>query len=118
MGEAITMGTNFFWREKFCGECGRFDEKHVGKRSGGWSFTFREHEGIRSRADWVAYVAKGEGGLIDEYGREYAEPVAWLNALQAPDAAAIAWEDNERGPWRSTNRRDAEGFTFLDCEFS
>lgn len=35
------MGTNYHWRDQPCGHCGHYEEIHVGKSSGGWSFGFR-----------------------------------------------------------------------------
>lgn len=142
------MGTNYYWRDNPCDHCGRYNEVHVGKQSMGWSFGFRawEHKlvddehpdwgysvesplgyEIASRADWLKVFTSRRGELWDEYGRRVDDPIAWLEALQPPDAEQIAKEDNMRSgshhrfdtTWhREREHRDAEGFHFDACEFS
>jgi len=68
------MGTNYYWRFDECRCCERYEEKHIGKRSGGWEFCFRGYrddsvdasETILSWADWKARLQSG--GILDEYG--------------------------------------------------
>lgn len=139
------MGTNFFWRFNACDHCERYNEAHVGKRSGGWSFGFRAwpHKlmdenypdwgydpespfgfEVMSRADWREVFTVWLGRLFDEYGREEPDPLAWLDGLAVPDAEQIGKEDSPEwlGPYADTVRdrqhRDAEGFRFGAYEFS
>lgn len=128
------MGTNFYLRERPCQSCGRSDDIHVGKRSAGWSFGFRGYrhdpddsvfsalgESVLSRADWRKFIARDGWRLLDEYGRQVDDPLAWLNELQAPDPQQRRWEDGHMGLyWRPSERdwRDEEGFRFYDGEFS
>ena len=69
------MGTNYYHRNSVCKCCGRFDERHIGKSSGGWQFSFRGYSGddpqktIESWADWQR-VLQADGDIVDEYGRE------------------------------------------------
>ncbi len=34
------MGINYYHRTNICKECGRYDERHIGKSSHGWQFSF------------------------------------------------------------------------------
>lgn len=130
------MGTNFYWHQTACPTCKRFDVLHVGKRSGGWSFGFRgyRHETedaqsptgfpVESRADWRKVFTEIPGRLVDEYGREEPDPLAWLDALEAPtlEQQRSEWSRERMGPfWQPDDPRewrDAEGFRFSNCEFS
>jgi hypothetical protein len=138
------VGTNFEWRDVPCGHCGRSDpEIHVGKRSAGWSFGFQGYPHqlvdeahpdwgfgpqspfgfpVMSRADWrTVFTTTRPGTLVDEYGQTVDDPVAWLDALPAPDADQIA---RERAwmvlpTWYvDDDWRDPEGFRFTAREFS
>jgi hypothetical protein len=31
------MGTNYYWHDRPCEHCGRYETIHVGKQSGGWT---------------------------------------------------------------------------------
>lgn len=137
------MSTNFYWRDKPCGHCGRYEEIHVGKSSGGWSFGFRAwphrlmneeypdwgHDPwspfgfpVVSRADWAKVFAERPGELWDEYGRQVEDPLAWLDELTPPDATKRRWENGHMGPhWHrdpDQEWRDPEGFRFSAREFS
>lgn len=69
------MGTNYYVATNFCEHCKRFDrDKHIGKSSGGWTFSFRGY-----RADWdMPKIETYEHWLLalqgericDEYGEE------------------------------------------------
>lgn len=130
------MGTNFEWRERaplrelLCGSHGRYRTVHVGKQSGGWSFSFRAWPEdvspfgfpVLSRADWRRVFTERRGSLWDEYGRRRDDPVAWLDDLEPPDATQQDWEEFHMGPyWRpdpAREWRDAEGFRFTAAKFS
>ena len=76
------MGTNYYWHEKdpTCSHCNRgsiSDGLHIGKRSGGWTFSWRGYEpdhrrelpqGIRSSKEWVDFIRSHEGAVYNEYG--------------------------------------------------
>jgi hypothetical protein len=133
------VGTNFYWHDRPCGHCGRKDVIHVGKRSAGWSFSFRGHlhdpdDGqvsplgapIKSRADWAKILVPERGQLLDEYGQQVDDPAVWLAALVPPDAAMLAFETSREISGRGLygvdfdpdEWRDAEGFRFYGREFS
>lgn len=52
------MGTNYYLEED--GEL-----VHIGKSSGGWEFSFRGYEDIRSWEDWQSKIAGRD--IVDEY---------------------------------------------------
>lgn len=60
------MGTNYYHRTNICPKCGRFDEKHIGKSSSGWTFSFQGSNKIRSYKDWLEILESG-GKIYDEY---------------------------------------------------
>lgn len=118
---------------------------HVGHEAAGWSFGFRgyRHEPldvehpeygyndwspfgfpVRSRADWRRVFTDRTGNLVDEYGREEPDPVAWLDSLEPPNGEQQRreWSCEWMGPhWvRDPERewRDPEGFRFTGVEFS
>lgn len=81
------MGTNFFVELNKCGCCNRADKIHIGKKSGGWAFSFRgykNHYGhietddnkevivdesfkLTSWQEWKEYLK--DKCIVDEYGR-------------------------------------------------
>lgn len=63
------MGTNYYWRENPCSECGRGDEIHIGKSIAGWEFSFHGTDEIQSWKDWYERLATG-GKIFDEYESE------------------------------------------------
>jgi hypothetical protein len=46
------MGTNYYLHEHTCAWCGRSDEIHIGKSSGGWCFALHIYEAIPDLAAW------------------------------------------------------------------
>lgn len=133
------MGTNFYWHYNICQYCGRHDSAHVGKRSMGWSFSFRawphklQDESfpdwgyhpespfgfeVMSRADWRRVFEEFPGTLYDEYNREEAEdPIAWLMGLEAPTQEQLNWESAQRYTWNSEAFTNAyERFEHRDPE--
>lgn len=77
------MSTNYYHRFNECEHCGRYDEKHIGKNSGGWQFSFRAYvdgDGnviVGSWADWQNVLKAGR--IFDEYGKEVS--LDWFVAL-------------------------------------
>lgn len=72
------MGINYYHRSNICECCGRYNEKHIGKSSGGWTFSFRGYRKayedddiieIKSYAEWLVLLQSG-GLIFDEYDRE------------------------------------------------
>ena len=62
------MGTNYYWAQTPCKECGRFDERHIGKSSVGWVFALNIYPelGINDLPDWEERFARGV--IRNEYG--------------------------------------------------
>ena len=66
------MGTNYYHRASSkCPHCGKelpdIEERHIGKGSFGWTFSFHGDKEIRSLDDWLMEFIKG-GEIKDEYG--------------------------------------------------
>lgn len=123
------MGTNYFWRDKPCGSCGRYDEYHVCKSRVTWrayphqlfnsahpewgfdpdSFTGYP---ILSLADWRRVFTERPGELRDEYGKTVTDPLAWL-AEATPRTGALDEDMRDGSGWH-----DDQGFLFYCREFS
>lgn len=108
------MGTNYYWRYDECHCCERYEEKHIGKRSGGWEFNFRGYradssdpdnasENIVSWADWKARLTRS-GGIVDEYGHRI--PLAEFIELVEKEAAPGATRLTSAGPQLLLNHID------------
>jgi hypothetical protein len=71
------MGTNYYHRTNICEHCNRYNEHHIGKSSGGWTFSFHGERNPESNSlggvvisfsDWKSRLRKGK--IFDEYGDE------------------------------------------------
>lgn len=128
------MGTNYYWRDRICVPCGRYDEIHVCKSGSifrayqhvlldvehpDWGYSEQSPFGepVLSRADWVRVLTDRPGELYDEYGDRVDEPAKWLASVEPPTAEQIRWQDNDRAASRY-RWRDPEGFRFYAGEFS
>jgi len=60
------MGTNFYTERE-----GRYD-RHIGKSSAGWCFSFRVYRDIKNLQDWERYL-DSKVLIKDEYGKEYSK---------------------------------------------
>lgn len=69
------MGTNYYHRTNLCGECGRYDQTHIGKLSFGWEFSFQavyDTEGKLEVGSWRKWRERLERGgeVWNEYGQQ------------------------------------------------
>ena len=103
------MGTNYYARSKICKECGRHDELHIGKSSGGWKFHFRgyrdswEDVDIRSKKEWEEYLK--DKHIFNEYDEEVSyEDFFNLVELKQKDL-------------QGNDETDKDGYNFTFCEF-
>lgn len=68
------MSTNYYHRYSICECCNRYDEKHIGKYSMGWQFSFRAYQNLDASVlvgswnDWKLVLTMGK--IFDEYGNE------------------------------------------------
>lgn len=96
------MSTNFYIRryeENTNQQEAWVSEEHIGKRSGGWTFTFNGQK-QKSVADWRARIASMIDGerIQDEYYNVYTADEFW---------AAV---DRTLEPWGSMTAKTAHGF--------
>ena len=70
------MGTNYYAQVNVCKHCQRPSHSlHIGKSSGGWTFSFRAYEKydseyeivIRSWEDWEKFLQRPDVTICDEY---------------------------------------------------
>ena len=89
------MGTNYYQRTKAPGCFERYEERHIGKKSHGWSFSFRgywKEDGesipysLNSWESWKSYL-QTTGGIFNEYGEEvpFEDFVAMIEDWGSPD---------------------------------
>lgn len=66
------MGTNYYYRYNTCNCCQRYEELHIGKSSGGWTFSFHAiDEGrtkINSWKEWREHLQLSGGRIFNEDG--------------------------------------------------
>lgn len=123
------MGTNYYHRTNICPHCDRYDEHHIGKSSGGWTFGFhgeREEDSelnplggvVSSFSDWKTRLR--EGKIFDEYEEE----ISFEKFLQLVEAKRN--EKNNHTEYCRVNHSshaidcwlDDDGNSFTEGEFS
>lgn len=113
------MGTNFYLKREICPTCKHSKERyHIGKSSGGWTFTFRGYRNewddlrVENASDWKRETK--DGIIVDEYGEEHDYYKFWKMVLEKSDA-----KHNHAKEYPSPNDwLDAEGNSFSSSEFS
>ena len=88
------MGTNYYVAKNLCECCNRYDEEyHIGKSSGGWSFTFQGYPAVRLTS-WKAWkeFLKNEI-IVDEY-RDRIDYDWFVEFIEGPKAPTFV---DERG---------------------
>ena len=125
------MGTNYYAYINPCPHCQRSDEDgtwHIGKKSGGWQFTFRgykgEYEGpcrLDSFNAWVGFLVSKEHEVLikDEYGDT-------ITASEFIDMVTSSKGGNTMAQWAAETRSsldcedwvDEEGYDFSPREFT
>jgi hypothetical protein len=123
------MGTNFYHRYNICSECERHDERHIGKRSSGWQFSFRgynDDEGrliIASWQDWKnVLTGLKQGKIFDEYRKEI-EVSEFIEMVEKTKGKQNHYDYLRKSPhygpsYLSDMWKDSEGWDFTSGEFS
>lgn len=124
------MGTNYYWhcpiRAK-CLTCGHQEpgeRLHIGKSSGGWTFSFRAHEDppLKSYAQWLRWLRQPGGRIVDEYGREHTLEafMAWVEKKKGEQNNHTLYvRENPALHWCADRCfLDPEGHSFSMGEFS
>lgn len=60
------MGTNYYLLKDYCKCCGRYDKKHIGKKSCGWKFLFSTELGY-SKDSVLKMLRQNKDYIINEY---------------------------------------------------
>ena len=119
------MGTNYYHRFNICDHCGRYDERHIGKASGGWTFSFQGYHatedwrGIHSLEDWKDLFSDPTTKIFDEYGDEIS--VLDFLAIVANHRGCErnhTIEARKHPGWPQDDWLDPEGHSFSGGEFS
>lgn len=122
------MGTNYYHRINICETCGRYDEHHIGKSSGGWTFSFHgqrddDPDGLLggkvvSIGDWRQRLKFGP--IFDEYGRHVDTEDFWELVEKKKDGKNHTEYCRKEHPrfYIQTCWLDDEGNSFSEGEFS
>ena len=120
------MGTNYYHRTEICECCGRYNERHIGKSSAGWQFSFRGYKGseqqpnITSWEEWKKEL-QTHGKIFNEYGKEvsFEEFVNMVEGKQSIDTNKNHYDYCKDHGWLAqTDWKDPEGYSFGSSEFS
>ena len=127
------MGTNYYFRTNICNCCDRYDEKHIGKSSAGWQFSFQGYSAsngddveITSWEDWKSFILDNTGGIFDEYGKFYYFH-EFIKLVEDKQKGTFNNEPNknhydylkEEGRYSlDKDWKDEEGYSFTSSEFS
>ena len=120
------MGTNYYHRTDICKCCNRYKEKHIGKSSMGWQFSFQgyneDYPEIYSFKDWKRELLS-EGEIFDEYGNH----ISLDDFIRKVESKKIEENNHydyckkyskERGYDMGNDWKDEEGYSFTFAEFS
>ena len=102
------MGTNYYIRENECIYCGRYDEIHLGKSSGGWQFCLNlngkeYYKNFKEMKTWL------KGKIIRS---EYNDLVSLKDFLEMIEEKQKIYNKDD------THTIKIDGYRFLDTEFS
>jgi hypothetical protein len=123
------MGTNYYWHVKPCPTCSHPENKyHIGKSSGGWSFSFQALEAyespngrpIVSAQNWREVFAETEGVIVDEYGDKHSQTEFWELVKHKKDGKNHCEEMKKDTRWAGLDESwcDNEGNSFTKGYFS
>lgn len=106
------MSTNYYAKLNYCEACGRGDDTHLGKRSGGWAFLFQGSDTVRTFDDWCALV-RSAPLIEDEYGRVITanEMIEMARTWQEGKRHAVLYPE---GNWTDPTT----GYSFSGHDFS
>jgi hypothetical protein len=104
------LGTNYYLRlPPICPTCHHAPEQlHIGKSSGGWTFSFHGTDEIRSYQDWLKVLPTGE------IWNEYDEPVS-LEEFQAMVEAKRGEKHNHTLYCRASAREWEREHGYSEC---
>lgn len=105
------MSTNYYARLNHCKACDRSDTVHLGKRSGGWAFSFQGSETVQNFDDWCNLVRSAD--LIED---EYRQVLTADEMIET----ARTWQDGKKHAvfYPGGNWLDGNGYSFSDIDFS
>jgi hypothetical protein len=122
------MSTNFYHRYNRCEHCDRYEERHIGKSSGGWQFSFRAYydDGnviIGSYNDWKEVLKLGD--IFDEYGTWYSYD-QFIKRVESSKGKQNHYDYIKNAPQYQEygmkhlegNYKDDDGWDFSKGEFS
>lgn len=126
------MGTNYYQRTDICDRCNRYKEKHIGKSSAGWEFSFQGYDDgrvmprIKSFMDWKREL-QADSKIFTEYGEEisFEDFVKFVESKKGgtfgPNKIPNLnhFDHCEKEGYHMTNDwKDKEGYSFTSSDFS
>jgi len=119
------MGTNYNAIYDKCGRCGRSEQIHIGKLSGGWEFMFRAHcePQLESVADRRRWLKESGAEVRSEYGDSLSGDDFWaLIERSRGKKNHVDFMENEYPhrdrPISRDDYKDPEGWSFSRNDFS
>jgi len=109
----MTMGTNYYYEEKVCKTCKHAKKtSHIGKSSGGWTFSFYCEHGGTTWKEWQVLLQENGGRIVDEYGDE-------ISFKDFKEVVEDRGDDllNHAIEHPTNCYTDAEGYSFCTTEF-
>ena len=116
------MGTNYYAKQNECSHCGRSDDIHIGKSSGGWKFSFQGHPHhsppITSWKEWQEYLVNCK--IVNEYGDEWTleDLKTLVDSKFDSDHCQTCYCDGKGYHHDHKDYHDPEGHPFYNDDFS
>lgn len=122
------MGTNYYARTNICPHCGHYDERHIGKSSAGWTFSFHGYRPsvldeqeplLDSWNAWKDYLQQPGVKIFDECGDEVSCD-AFVKMVEAKKSEAFNHTTYCRQNYAHSHNDelDDEGNSISYCDFS
>lgn len=108
------MGTNYYMRIDPCKYCGSSNDiLHIGKLSGGWTFSFQAHDNIKSFKELIKFINSHNAEIYDEYEKKIS-----LNNFKELVKSSKNEKHNHTKEYPEGSFLDEEGNSFSEGEFS
>jgi len=102
------MSTNYYTKVNYCDKCGRGDEIHLGKSSGGWKFNFQYNNGMFYKNVDEMKLWLRDKKIENEYGKEVSCKDFW---------EMVKAKQKIKDP-EETDAIIIDGYKFFNREFS
>jgi hypothetical protein len=109
------MGTNYYTKVKKCKECGHKPTPiHLGKSSGGWTFSFQYNYGKYYKNIEEMKIWLRDKSIEDEYGNDINREEFWNMVERKQEEEKL----NHSIEYPTSYNYLIDGYSFSDGEFS